>query len=130
MNSQEVTKDSVFVIIERTKNENLFLFEKGKNNEYAKIKILYFDKRKEGFEKKEKQGEIIKVQSQPNVNFYEFISNCHPKKLKSIEDLDFNTIEDVSKNSKSVFSKKTYIFIEKLKNGYYNLWKMNLVMHE
>ncbi len=136
MNSQNTNTDTVFVLIDKIQNKNLYIFEKGKNNKSAKIKILHYDKRNEGF-KRIKQikanKEIIQVKSEPNDNiYYEFVSNNSPKSVENINGLKVYSIEDVSKNNKKVWSEYPYIifFIEQLECSTYNIWKMNPLFHE
>lgn len=131
-----LNKDSVFVIIDYSKNNNLFKFEKGKNNNQAKIKILHFDKRHKGFlnEKKQQSNkDIILINPEPNnINYYEFICNTSPINIPNIKNLTVFSIEDVSKNRKEVWREYPYVifFIEKLNCEAYNLWEMTPIFHE
>jgi len=136
INCQIVNNEYIYVMIDYAQSENLFLFQKGTNNEYASIKILYYNERKKGFKRKKETNfkkDIIIVKAEPNdMNYYEFISNNYPKKVKNINRLKVYSIEDVSKNKKNVWHEYPYtiFFIEKLNDGFYNLWKMNPIIHE
>jgi hypothetical protein len=130
--SQKTT--NIYVLIDKQNYGNLYAFEKLKNK--AKIKILHYEKRKEGFKTESKtktKDDIIKVKSQPIAeNYYEFNSIGCPKKFDNIEGLNIYSIEDVSKHNKKVWHKYPYtiFFLEKLKSGKYNLWKMKPIILE
>jgi len=137
MNCQQLNNKSIFVMIDSIQNEQLFILEKNKNNVYANIRILKYDKRKEGFNNKEtkikSKNDIIQVNPEPNIiNYYEFRANNPPQKLNSLKGLKLNSIQDVSKNKKNVWSKYPYtiFFVEKLEKREYNLWEMNLIIYE
>ncbi len=125
---------SIYVIID-DKYENLFKFKKEKKSYFSSIKILKYDKRHKGFNKKgnsQKDDDSIIVSKQPiEANYYEFQSYKKPKIAKIINHLKTYSIEEVSRNIKSIQkiwtnSDYSIVFIEK-QDCNYKLWKMKSI---
>ncbi|MDT8416039.1 MAG: hypothetical protein RQ735_11785 [Flavobacteriaceae bacterium] len=131
-----ISNDSIFVLIDDDQHQNLFRFEKNKNNEFAKIKILHFNSRNKGFYQNENgksNKEIIIVEPQPNnVNYYEFTSIKPPINVSSIKNYITFSILELSKNSAEIWKKHPYtlFFIEKSDCNSYNIWEMALTFQE
>ena len=127
--SQE--KNEIYVKMDKEKDKELYILKK--RNQNLQIKIIYFEKRNNGFKKnKEKNNnEIVIVESLPNEYFYEFNSFGLPVKVSNINKFNYYSIEEVSKHK--VWNKKpphSIVFIEKLNNCNYNLWKMYPTINE
>ena len=131
INGQNNNEQS-FIIIEPNRYNDLYLFDK--DNDKAKIKVIYYDIRKEGFNnnKRNSKNDIIKVKPKPNSNFYEFNSKFPPKIINSISGLKIYSIEDVSKNNKEIFqnNQSSFYFLEQVSCEKYSLWEMRLKIKE
>lgn len=131
MVSQE--KPAFHVLIYNTQDKDLFIFDKNEKNTFAKIKIIYHDKKGIGFaDKKEiKTDEIVIVKSQPNSRYYEFKSVDSPVTINTLDKLKLFSIEDISRhklwNNNYLHS---IIFVEKVKKDSYRLWKMEPIHEE
>lgn len=127
------SKELIYVKIEKNKTKKLYSFEKTDNNN-AKIKILYFEKRNKGFQNTQKsknKDEIILVDSLPNSYYYEFTSVRNPKQINSLKNIKFHSIEGISKHQ--VWNKEyphTIFFIEKISKCSYYLWEMIPLINE
>ena len=125
---------NIYVIIDN-KHESFFKFKKEKNSCFSSIKILKYDKRLKGFNKKENSQEdndiIIVSKQQIETNYYEFQSSKKPKTAKNIKHLKTYSIEEISRNVKSIQkiwtdSDYSIIFIEETGCNY-KLWKMKSI---
>lgn len=127
--NQEINE--IYIKIDNEKDDELF--ELNKSEESINLRVIFFEKRDEGFKKRtvKKNDEIVIVEPLPNENYYEFNSFGRPKKVKSINKFDYYNIIDISKHK--VWNDKyphKMIFIEKLNDCYYNLWKIYPIMNE
>lgn len=133
INGQKSNNNQMFIVIEKGKHDNLYLFDN--DDIKANIKVLYYDSRKEGFISKKKsklKEDIIVVKSEPSTNYYEFNSQQPPEMMKSISGLKVYSIEDVSKNNMELFqnNQQYFFFIEIMGCEKYRLWKMKLEIIE
>jgi hypothetical protein len=134
-NCQNTYVDSIFVMIDTSINKDLFLFKKRIKYPGASIKILMHARKNEGFQKKTYKKNKNRIVN-PRLVFepyYEFESYKSPRQVENLNGLQIYSIEDVSKGDKQVFNgnqPRNFIFVEKLKNSNYNLWKMHLIMKE
>lgn len=112
---------NIYVIIDN-KYQKLFKFKKENNSYFSSIRILKYDKKNEGFNKKEnshKDDDIIVISKQPiETNYYEFQSYKKPKDTKNINNLTTYNIEEISRNIKPIQkiwrnSDYSIVFIEK-----------------
>lgn len=124
--SQNNSKDTIYILINTTKNKNLFIFEKNKNNQYATIKVFDYNKNKQ-----EKTNKLNKIYPKPSsYNFTNYYSINQPKHIASIIHLKTLSIEDLSKNQNKIINNQIIIFVEKLNSYSYNLWTMKLAPQE
>jgi hypothetical protein len=128
---------NIYVIIDN-KYEEFFKFKKENDPYFSSIKVLKYDKRDKGFNKKEnsqKKNDIIVVLKQPiENNYYEFQSYDKPKEEKNINLLKIYSIEEISRNIEPIHkiwtdSDYSIVFIEKIGCNY-NLWKMKPIQLE
>jgi hypothetical protein len=128
---------NIYVIIDN-KYQKLFKFKKENNSYFSSIRILKYDKKNEGFNKKEnshKDDDIIVISKQPiETNYYEFQSYKKPKDTKNINNLTTYNIEEISRNIKPIQkiwrnSDYSIVFIEK-KECNYILWQMKPIYLE
>ncbi|WP_397447877.1 hypothetical protein [Polaribacter sp. R77954] len=125
-------KSEIYVKIDKVKGKNLYALKKTSQN--LQIKIIFFEKRNNGFKKNTKKNnddELIILEPIPNEYYYEFKSIGEPVKVSNINKLNYYNVEDISKHK--IWNKTpphSLIFIEKLNDCNYNLWKMYPIMKE
>ncbi|WP_281309567.1 hypothetical protein [Flavobacterium flavigenum] len=125
--SQKNCSDTIYINIDNTKNQKLFVFKKDKTNKNASIKVFNYGYKRQKTDK----NDIVKVNSQPPIhNYYEYYSIDSPKHILSIKNLKTLSVEDLSKNQKNTKYNHVIIFIENLKNSSYNLWPMKISYQE
>jgi hypothetical protein len=124
-------KSEIYVKMEKVKYKNLYASKK--INQNLQIKIIYFEKKNNGFKNNTKKNddEVIILEPLPNEYYYEFNSIAKPVQVSNISKLNYYSIEDISKHK--IWNKTpphSLIFIEKLNDCNYNLWKMYPIMKE
>jgi len=127
VSSQE--NEKIYVMINKNTNTELFLFNKNINK--AKIKIISYDRKNEGFKENKNNSELIIVEPIPNERFYEFNSVKPPKKISNLKKIKFYNIIDISKHK--VWNKQypnNIYFIEKISVDCFYVWEMTPKIYE
>jgi len=134
ISSYSQNKELIYVKIDKNINKELYSFEKTNDNKNAKIKIIYFEKKNIGFKNTKKstdKDKIVLVEPLPNSFYYEFTSTGLPKQINNLKNIEFHSIEDISKHQ--IWNKEypyTITFIEKINECKYYLWKMTPLINE
>ncbi|PXY41632.1 hypothetical protein DMB65_06690 [Flavobacterium cheongpyeongense] len=96
--SQKISSDTIYINIDNTKNQKLFVFKKDKTNKHATIKVFNYGYKRQKIDK----NDIVKVNPQPPIhNYYEYYSIDSPKHILSIKNLKILSVEVLSKNQKN-----------------------------